>query len=55
MGRVYEDYEDNETLVLSKAYGFHAVIPPKKIVNSLGYTINNVINNEILLNNISFV
>ena len=48
-------YEDDKTLTLAKAHGFRTVLPLKKIVNSLGYTINNFINNEILFNDISFV
>ena len=47
-------YEDNKTITLAKAHGFHAVVPPKKIVNIPGSTINNLINNEILSNDISF-
>ena len=48
-------YEDDKTIAWVKAHSFRAVIPPKKIINSLDYTINNFINNEILLNDISFV
>ena len=48
-------YEDDKNRVLAKASSFHLVVPPKKIVNCLGYTINNFINNEMLLNDISFV
>ena len=48
-------YGDDKTTALAKAHGFHLVAPSKKIVNFLGYTINNFVNNEILLNNISFV
>ena len=47
-------YEDDKSLALTKAHDFYTVVPPKKkIVNSLGYTINNFINNKILSNNIS--
>ena len=48
-------YEDDKTIALAKAHGFHPVVPPKKIVNHLGYTINSFINNEISLNDFSFV
>ena len=48
-------YENDKTAALAKYYGFRAVVHPKKILNPLGYAINNFINNEILLNDISFV
>ena len=49
-------YEDDKSLALTKAHDFYTVVPPKKkIVNYLGYTINSFINNEILLNDFSFV
>ena len=48
-------YENDKTLVLAEAHGFITVVPPKKIVNYLGFTINSFINNKILLNNFSFV
>ena len=47
--------EDDKTTALAKAHGFHPVVHSKKNVNPFGYTINNFINNEILLNDISFV
>ena len=47
-------YEDDKSLALTKAHDFYTVVPPKKkIVNPLGYMINNFINNKILSNNIS--
>ena len=30
-------YENNKTIALTKAHDFYAVVPPKKIVNPLGY------------------
>ena len=46
-------YKDDKTLVLAKAHGFCTVIPPKKIVNSFGYTINNFTNNATTSKDIS--
>ena len=37
-------YKNDKTLALAKANGFHSVVLPKKIVNTLGYTIKNFIN-----------
>ena len=45
-------YEDNKTLVLTKAHGFCTVVPPKKIVNPLGFTINSFTNSIIISNDI---
>ena len=43
-------YKNDKTLALAKANGFHSVVLPKKIVNTLDYTINNFTNNAIILN-----
>ena len=48
-------YEDDKTIALAKAHGFHPVVHSKKNRKFLGYAINSFINNEILLNDISFV
>ena len=46
-------YRSTNACDFVKVYGFHIVVSPKKIVNSLDYTINNFINNAIISNNIS--
>ena len=48
-------YEDDKSSALAETHGFHAVVPPKKIINSLGHITNNFTNNTIILSNISFV
>ena len=47
-------YEDDKTIALAKAHGFITVLHLKKIVNLIGFMINNFINSEILLNDFSF-
>ena len=45
-------YENNKTIALTKAHGFCTVSPPKQIVDPVGSTTNNFINNEIFMTNL---
>ena len=47
-------YEDNKTITLDKIHGFCIFVTPNKNCKFFASTTNNFINNEILLNDISF-
>lgn len=51
---MYRLYEDDGTCDLAKSQNLRAVVPPKKIVNSLGTTISNFTNN-VIISDITFL